>query len=94
MKLWSYTVELGDIWKAPGTTLEQRRDEIVRRLRASQWYKDAENYAGPYSPLRGYVDELAKASDAAKFDAAWSAIYDEADADSAWLNITKPVVNR
>jgi hypothetical protein len=77
---WKYTVNLRDIWRNEAMPFEQRRDKIVARIRASAWYRNrAEGI------LFDLVDELADAADIPAFDQVWSAIYDEADADRAWL---------
>lgn len=81
---WTYTINIADVWKNPEMTFEERRDAIVRRLRASRWLRDR----GEYSDIHDAVEELADVGSAAKFDEVWSYIYDEADADRAWIAIS------
>lgn len=84
MPTWKYTINIADVWKNPGLTLDQRRDAIVRRLRASKWLRDR----GVCSGLHDAVDELAGVGSAAEFDEVWSYIYGQANADRAWIAIS------
>lgn len=79
MPRWTYTIRLKDVFHNDAMTFEQRRDAIVARLRNSQWYAEID------SVLRDHVDELAETTDTDGFDYVWNKIYDEADADRAWI---------
>ncbi|MEV1109967.1 hypothetical protein AB0I95_15125 [Micromonospora sp. NPDC049751] len=78
---WKHRINLIGVWKNPDLGFEQRRDEIVRRLRASAWFRQAEE--GGW--LHQIVEELADSQSPDEFDGPWSAIYDEADADKVWI---------
>lgn len=81
-----YQVSLVGVWRNLDMTFEQRRDEIVRRLRASRWFKDAGH---PYTLLHQLVEELSDAKDTEAFNSAWEAISNEADADRARIALTQ-----
>lgn len=81
MPTWRYTVDLKGVWRNEEMTFEERRDEIVRRLRESRWFKSHEEG----SWLHSIVEELADTESIPDFDRVFNAIYDEADADRAWI---------
>lgn len=80
MPSWTYTVDLSAVFHNDEMTFEQRRDAVVRTIRASRWYKTRE-----VNDLFHFVDELADTTDVNEFDSVWAAIYDEANADRAWI---------
>lgn len=84
---WDYKILLGDIWKNEEMTFEQRRDEIVRRLRASSWFKSAD--AQDRTLLPCLVDELSEVDDQDYFNMVWNLIYDQADIDRCWIDTIK-----
>jgi hypothetical protein len=78
---WAHKVNLADVFHNDDLTFEQKRDMIVRRIRATAWFK---SYAeGDELPM--FVEELADAADPSGFDPAWDCIYDIADADRVWI---------
>lgn len=83
MPQWTYTIRLGDVWRNPTMTFEERRDKIVARLQASRWLREADSCV-----IHNLVEELGGAPDADEFDAVWDVIYDEANADRAWIDTT------
>jgi hypothetical protein len=85
MSKWEYTVKLGDVWKNPAMTFEERRDEIVRRLKTSHWYQDVLEDGA----LETVVSDLAVAEDSAEWDEAWLELYALADWDRAWIDISR-----
>lgn len=64
-----------------GLPWQERRDIIVRRLRASWWFKRYDEC----DDLPQFVDELADAEGPKHVDQVMSAIYDLADADRVWI---------
>lgn len=78
---WRHTIRLADVFHDDTRTFEQRRDVIVARLRASEWFASP----GQGSDLPEIVDELADAESTSDFEAAWAALYDEADLDRVWI---------
>ena len=84
---WLETVRLGDVWRNESMTFEQRRDEIVRRVKASNWYRSTDSSV----ELPDVVDDLAHATDASRFDFAWRYLYDIADWDRVWIDTVSPV---
>jgi hypothetical protein len=82
MPAWDYRIDLRPVFRSEELTFEQRRDAIVDRLRTSSWVRDREDAGADLSTL---VDELAEAADTDAFDRLWDDLYDEADADRAWI---------
>lgn len=58
------------------------RDGIVKVLKASQWYKDSDEYGD----LHDAVDELEYLESESDIDYILSRIYDIADDERAWLD--------
>lgn len=79
--LWDETVDLSDVFHNDDMTFLQIRDEVVRRLMLSNWYRSAEDC----SKLRDIVGGLAEVGDEADFDSLWSDLYDLADYDRVWI---------
>jgi hypothetical protein len=81
LPLWERTVNLREVFHNEEMTFEQRRDAIVRILRASPWLAGR----GEFDALVEIVDLLADACDAEEFDGWWSELYDHADYDRVWI---------
>ena len=81
MSRWDHHLNIKDVFYNEGLSFKQRRDEIVRRIRAARWYRD---YDG-YFLLSDIVDRLAEAEDADDFDDAWDEFYDFADTERVWV---------
>lgn len=79
--VWEHTIDLSDVFHNDQLTFEQRRDEIVRRLRAHRWVADRDEF----DDLVEIVDNLADAADTEEFDGWWSDLYDHADYDRVWI---------
>ena len=87
---WAESINVADVFHAdkPFTDI---RDAIVKRIKASKWYRDAEAtgadsddyYAA--EELLSLIDELADADDTSEFDEVWSCIYNRADIDRVWI---------
>lgn len=78
---WKYNINLKDVFHNDQLTFEQSRDAIVSRLRRSAWFKSK----GEFDDLPQLVEELADTTDVNEFDEVWDSIYNEADADRAWI---------
>jgi len=89
MNRWIHTLFLGDVFHDESRTFEQRRDEIVRRIKASRWYDEDDWRA------EQIVEDLAETVDADDFDGPWSDFYDWADASRVWVETIRstPRVN-
>ncbi len=84
---WKHRLNLGDVFHDESRTFEQRRDEIVRRIKAARWYDENDN------TLWYIVDQLADTEDPDDFDDPWSDFYDWADAERVWVDTTRPRVH-
>lgn len=80
--VWLATIRLGDVWKNPELSFEERRDAIVSRIKSSNWYGEGDDLT-----LADIVDGLSEAEDADDFDDAWDALYDLADEDRVWIDL-------
>lgn len=81
MPAWKRTIYLKDVWRNEELTFEQRRDEIVKRIRESSWLDSSSDPA----VLNECLDMLAEAPNTRYFDADFSNIYDLADVDRVWI---------
>lgn len=79
MARWRYTLDLVDVWKNDDLTLEQRRDEIVQRIRSALFWDEYDD------DLVLLVDELSEVGDDGYFDHVWNAFYDWADDNDVWV---------
>ncbi len=78
---WAHTLNLADVFHNDGLTFEQKRDAIVRRVRATTWFKDYDEQDN----LPQMVEELADTDSQDWFNSVWDCIYDIADADRVWI---------
>ena len=88
MANWALTIPLSDLWRNEGISFEERRNQVVDRIRKSRWVKLT---AYP-DTLHGHLNDLKASEDVAEFDDWWDEIYDLADSDRVWLDTTSPVV--
>jgi hypothetical protein len=79
--IWDGKLKLADVFHNDSLSFEEKRDAIVRRIRASRWFKDYDEF----DDLPLFVEELADTEDNGSFNAVWSEIYDIADADRVWI---------
>lgn len=74
--MWSNRLELKDVFHDANRTFEERRDEIVKRIRAlpclDEWSEEI-------------ADNLADAPNANAFDLWWGRFYDWADERRVWV---------
>lgn len=78
MTPWLLTIDLKDVFHNEDLPFEQKRDEIVRRIRATGWH-------GDHPWLEEIVDNLAESEDENDFDSWWDELYDVADIDRVWI---------
>lgn len=79
--IWDYTIDLSSVFHSDDMSFEQKRDAIVRILRASRWIKDLDEFDNAVQA----VNELANAEDTEEFDSWFDELYDCADVDRAWI---------
>ena len=85
MPHWEYLVDVKDIW-GMDVAFEEKRDEIVKRIRESKWFADmGQETEGDYTGLADVVDGLATSTTVDVFDSWWAELYDYADQDRAWI---------
>jgi hypothetical protein len=77
--IWDRRIHLADVWRDEERSFQERRDEVVRRLRASGWVEKNEEVAE-------LVEELAEVDTLAYFDDVWDGLYDLADTDRVWIS--------
>jgi hypothetical protein len=78
---WEHRINLADIFHNDDLSFAEKRDAVVRRLRATTWFKAKDEY----DSLSQYVEELSETEDIVGFGQVFDAIYDEADYDRAWI---------
>jgi len=78
MPKWSKTIDLKQVFHNDEMTFVERRDAIVRIIRASGW-PDA-NF-----DVADLLFALARTENVKAFDEVWQWIYDEADTERVWL---------
>ncbi|WP_329521081.1 hypothetical protein [Spirillospora sp. NBC_01491] len=83
--IWDRKINLADVFHNEAMTFEQRRDAIVRTLRASRWVKE-HSEQDAFGGLVEVVDNLAAAEDIGEFDGWLDELYDHADNDRVWIN--------
>ena len=78
---WAHHINLADVFHNDDPTFEEKRDAIVRRIRATMWFKGCHQD----DDLVYLVEELAETEDSTSFDDLWDDFYDIADADRVWI---------
>lgn len=81
LPMWDRKISVAGVFHNDAMTFPERRDAIVRRLRASTWFKSKNEC----DDLPMFVEELSAAQNVDDFNSAWDAIYDEADYDRVWI---------
>ena len=79
MPVWHHKLQLKDIFRSGEMSFEEKRDEIVRRIKKASWYD--ENDFSILDPVEG----LEFAQDFEEFDGWWNEFYDWADANRVWV---------
>ena len=77
---WNRIVRIGDLISSDVLSFEQKRNEVVRRLRKSSAIRDGDKG----ELLRELVDELAETTNGDEYDWVMDDVYDLAD-DGKWL---------
>lgn len=78
MRAWKYVLDVKEVFHED-LPFEQKRDEIVGRIKRSSFY-DEDNYE-----LAEVVAELGESDDQDSFNSAWMAFYDFADYERVWV---------
>lgn len=91
MPHWEYEVNVGDVFHNRDMSFTEKRDEIVKRVKASQWYADygQDSDSPEYTGLYDVVEGLSESATVVVFDTWWHELYDYADEQRAWV-ITWP----
>jgi hypothetical protein len=79
MPSWKNKLNLADVFHDESRSFEEKRDEIVRRIKAAGFYDPTESW------LPEIVSNLAEASDTRTFDSWWDQLYDWADDARVWV---------
>lgn len=77
--VWAHHLDVSDVFHNERLTFEERRDAIVKRLKASPWYTRADK--AEFDGVYDTVHELAHAEDQTEFNGWWDELYDLADVD-------------
>lgn len=83
LPIWQHRVNVAHIWNSDLPLIPDKRDLIVKTLRASSWLKGCDEFDEPAE----IVAELAEVADADEFNQVWDALYDAADWDRTWIAI-------
>lgn len=81
--VWAHTLDLRDVYHSDEPTFTERRDAIVRRIKASRWYTNRD--AAGFDEFGELIENLAAADDQAEFNEYFDAVYDQADCDRVWI---------
>jgi hypothetical protein len=79
MAVWKWTLDLEDVFHNEEMTYEQRRDEIVRRIKAGAWYVEDD------FDLVDLTDQLEFAEEQDHFNDYWNDFYNWADDARLWI---------
>jgi hypothetical protein len=79
MAIWVDQINLADVFHSRALTFKQRRNIVVERIKASDWYR----WNG--ADFRRTIAKLAKTRTPEAFDVVWNAVYDYADVDRVWI---------
>lgn len=77
--VWEHRLDVSDVFHNDRLTFEARRDAIVKRLKDTRWYKDADQIE--FNGVYDVITELGNAEDTEEFDGWWDELYDLADTD-------------
>jgi len=64
-------------------TFEERKSAIIDQIRASRWYRRAEDDRA--DDLHDILNMLGETADEEEFDNVWENVYDLADEDRIWI---------
>lgn len=79
MASWKYKLDLTDVFHNEKLSFEQKRDVIVGRIKASQFYVEDDVW------LDELVGSLADSDNLTTFDSYWDEFYDYADYTRVWV---------
>lgn len=81
---WKHHLDLSDIFHDDSKTFVERRDEIVKRIRATPWYVKGEFES---EDLEDLLFELEDSHNPSDFDYSWDYFYDFCDTDKrVWID--------
>lgn len=79
MAIWKHTLKLRDVFHDETLTYEERRDEIIKRIKRSTFW-DPESWT-----LADIVNELSECDSEWEFNDEWDRFYDHADEKRIWV---------
>lgn len=79
--IWAHRIRLGNLFHNDELSFEEKRDTLVRLVKASAWYTGEE----VFSDLHSLIEEMEDTEDVDAFDDVMSAVYDMADYDRVWI---------
>lgn len=82
MRKWEHKLDVSNVFHNEDLTFEEIRDAVVRRIKASSFYKAAKESM----EFEDIVEELGEAETVGQFDFIWNAIYDYADMYDCWIS--------
>jgi hypothetical protein len=80
MPHWNYTLNLKDVWSNDELGFEEKRDTIVKRIKAALFYRQEWSLG-----LEDIVEGLEGSEDITAFDCYFDDFYDFADATRVWV---------
>jgi hypothetical protein len=89
INVWQHKLQLGDVFHNDALTIAQKRDEIVHRIKVSNFYD--EDHDGE---LVDIIDELSGIETVDEFDWVWDRFYDWADFNRVWVETFSSAVSR
>jgi alkylation response protein AidB-like acyl-CoA dehydrogenase len=81
--VWSRRIDVSDVFHSETLTFEERRNAIVKRLKNTGWYQQAD--PAEFDGVHDVINELGGAEDAEEFDGWWDELYDLADHDRVYI---------
>jgi hypothetical protein len=86
MTNWRYTLKLKDVFHDDERTFEERRDEVVKRIKAAPFYsKDWEFAANDFWWIEDIVERIEESTNGDEFDVPWMDFYDLMDIECVWV---------
>jgi len=85
MAEWPRVLEFAGAWVRSNSFSIERRDEIVRRIKDSDWYRESAE-AGDLDELVLVTEDLAAAESYEEFVEYLPLFYDLADRDRVWIS--------
>jgi hypothetical protein len=83
MANWKEEIPLSEVLRDEDLALDRARELVIERIKASQWYQNAEEYGD----LWDLVDELGNADTVGLLDHLLDQLYSLANEDLVWLGL-------